>query len=698
MLTAAPTAEEQAFSLLRTMLGPSAAFRDGQWSAIRTMFQERGRLLVVQKTGWGKSIVYFIATRMLRDAGAGPTLLISPLLSLMRNQLDMAQRLGIRALSINSTNAEKWDAVEDALRDDECDLLMVSPERLANERFQSATLRLMRRGIGLFVVDEAHCISDWGHDFRPDYRRILAVLRCLPDRMPVLATTATANNRVIDDVLQQFGPKLALIRGPMRRHSLRLQNIELPRAEERLAWLAEHVPRMSGSGIIYCLTIDDCERVSGWLRERGIDAASYHANLEDEQRGALERRLLHNKVKALVATVALGMGFDKPDLGFVVHYQRPGSVIAYYQQIGRAGRAIANADAVLLFGGEEDDRIVEYFIESAFPSADETRAVLKLLESCSGLRWGELVQRVDISRVRLEKLLRLLEVEGAVGREKGVVFRTVTAWTFDDQRIAHITAQRRHELQRMRDYTYTRRCLWEFLQRELDDPRTEPCGHCSICSPAKFSTAVDHRLEAQAAEYLRKDYRIIEPRLSWPSGGAEGWSGRIKPELRVSEGRALCRYGDDGWGTQVRVGKYTAQRFCEPLVRAAAELVRELWRPEPFPEWVTCVPSRRNPMLVRDLAERIATELRLPFRSALVKVKDTPEQKLLHNSAHQVQNLAGAVQVATAEVHAGPVLLVDDMVDSRWTMTVCGVLLRQAGVEVVYPFALADSRGSGDAS
>ncbi len=696
MSTTAPAAQDHALLLLREMLGPSASFRDGQWTAIQKVVESRGRLLVVQKTGWGKSIVYFIATRMLRDHGAGPTLLISPLLSLMRNQLEMAARLGIRALSINSTNSEKWDAVEDALHRDECDLLMVSPERLANERFQSTTLRRMRRGIGLFVVDEAHCISDWGHDFRPDYRRILGVLRHLPARMPVLATTATANNRVIDDVLQQLGPDLSLLRGPMRRHSLRLQNIELPRAEQRLAWLAEHVPHMAGSGIIYCLTIDDCERVAGWLRERGDEAAAYHAGLDDEHRDILEHRLVKNDVKALVATVALGMGFDKPDLGFVVHYQRPGSVIAYYQQIGRAGRAVSNADAVLLFGGEEDERIVEYFIDNAFPSAEEVRGVIEALKSCAGLRWGELQQRADVSRARLEKLLRLLEVEGAIAHENGVYFRTASAWTFDERRIEHITTQRRHELRRMRDYTYTRRCLWEFLQRELDDPKITACGHCGNCSTAKFPVNVDHRLEAEAAEYLRKDYRIIAPRLNWPPYSGTGWSGRIPPELRVSEGRALCRYGDDGWGTQVRVGKYTANRFSEPLVRAAAELVREIWRPEPFPAWVTCVPSRRNPMLVRDLAERLAVALGLPFRGALQKMKDTPEQKLLRHGAHQVRNVADAVEVVGAEVVHAPVLLVDDMVDSRWTMTVCGALLRKAGVPVVYPFALADSHGAGD--
>ncbi len=691
--TATVTSADYALDLLRSMFGDDADFRDGQLNAIRTLVEERGRLLVVEKTGWGKSIVYFIATRMLRDSGSGPTLLISPLLSLMRNQLDMAQRLGIRAVTINSTNSTDWAHIEKKLALNDADLLMISPERLASDRFRS-TLKHLRRGFGLFVVDEAHCISDWGHDFRPDYRRILNILRHLPKSVPVLATTATANNRVIQDVLQQIGPDLRLIRGPMRRHSLRLQNIELRTREERLAWLAQHIPTLAGSGIVYCLTIDDTERVAEWLRQQNIDALPYHAGLSDEQRDDLERRLLANRVKALVATVALGMGFDKPDLGFVIHYQRPGSVIAYYQQIGRAGRAVPSAGAVLFYGGEEDDRITQYFIDTAFPTPDEACAVIGVLEKETAVRWGELLHKVDVSPGRLEKILKLLEVEDAVGREKGMIYRTTTPWKLDEQRVQRITMQREQELQRMRDYTVTRRCLWEFLQRELDDPTPTRCGHCANCVPMKFTVLPDHHLRSAAADYLRKEYRIIEPRAVWPAGAPEGWTGRINFGLRVAEGRALCRYGDDGWGRQVRVGKYSAARFCDPLVLAAVELLRDTWQPNPFPEWVTCVPSRRNPLLVRDLAERIASGLNIPFRAAIVKVKDTPEQKLLHNSTHQVRNLVGALQIDGKELLTSPVLLVDDMVDSRWTMTVCGALLRQRGVAVVYPFALADSRGA----
>jgi len=267
---------QRTLSLLRQMLGPDADFRAGQWEAIEKLVVEGRRVLVVQRTGWGKSLVYFLATKLLREQGAGFTLLISPLLALMRNQIEMADCIGVRAATINSSNREVWDAVEESLASDSCDLLLVSPERLNNPRFQSLLSTIAGR-VGLFVVDEAHCISDWGHDFRPDYRRIVRILRNLPKGVPVLATTATANDRVVADVQLQLGPGLTVLRGPLARPSLRLQNIQLADQSKRLAWLAENLSKFPGTGIIYCLTIADTERVAKWLRLKGFQIKAYHA-------------------------------------------------------------------------------------------------------------------------------------------------------------------------------------------------------------------------------------------------------------------------------------------------------------------------------------------------------------------------------------------------------------------------------------
>jgi ATP-dependent DNA helicase RecQ len=459
------TPKHHTLALLRTMLGPEVDFRPGQWEAIETVSIKKKRALVVQRTGWGKSLVYFLATKLLREQRAGPTLLISPLLSLMRNQIEMAKRIGIRAYTIHSANHEEWDTVEAALKENACDVLLISPERLNNERFLESVLPSMAGRIGLFVVDEAHCISDWGHDFRPDYRRIVRILKMLPKSAPVLGTTATANNRVVADIQAQLGNDLLVLRGTLTRDSLRLQNITLANQSERLAWLVENLPKLPGSGIIYCLTVPDTERVAGWLKKQGFSAEAYHAGNDNVlDRPALEQSFLNNEVKILVATVALGMGFDKPDIGYVIHFQRPGSVVAYYQQVGRAGRAVDRAYGILL-SGMEDDEIQDYFINSAFPSVEIMNQILAALERTEELPINDILARVNVSRSMLDKALKLLEVDGAIAttceNRKTIYFRTPNPWHPEIERLEHVTNQRRAELAQMQSYMTHRGCLME---------------------------------------------------------------------------------------------------------------------------------------------------------------------------------------------------------------------------------------------
>ncbi len=676
------------------MLGEGAAFRAGQLEAVLALVDDRSRVLVVERTGWGKSLIYFMATRLLRDGGAGPTILISPLLSLMRDQMRMADAIGVRALTINSENVHLWNEIEGALAAADVDLLLVSPERLSNQRFRERTLGLIERGIGMFVVDEAHCISDWGHDFRPDYRRIKNLVTLLPPTVPLLATTATANDRVVADIEDQLGPDLVVIRGSLARDSLRLQAIALSDQAERLAWLAENLDRLSGSGIVYCLTIADCERVSDWLQSRGYDVAAYHSGLNGEKRRALEEALRANQVKALVATIALGMGFDKRDLGFVVHYQRPGSAVAYYQQIGRAGRAVERADVVLL-AGREDDQIESFFIHGAFPPEDNLRQVLTALEAGEGLTVSELEDVVNLSRGRLQQALKVLELDEAVFRDGSRHVRSATAWTPDNERIRSVTEQRERELGRMQDYVRGESCLMEFLQRELDDPAAASCGRCAVCAGDFVSREADAALVREAVGFLRRSHRLIQPRKKWPDGGVDGRRGMIPQPLRAEEGRALAIYGDAGWGRLVSQAKYGGGRFDEELVEAVAELIEQTWRPGPAPEWVVAMPSLRTD-LVPEFAARLAARLGLPYSQALVKVKETPPQKEMENSRQQLRNVIGAFEVDQAALLPGPALLVDDVVDSRWSLTECARLLRESGSGPVYPCALADSSRSGD--
>jgi len=669
---------------------PAAEFREGQEKAIRHVVDGRGRLLVVQKTGWGKSFVYFIATKLLHEEGAGPVLLISPLLALMRNQIAAAERMGARAFTINSDNKEDWSAVEAALSRNEVDILLISPERLANEHFRAEVLARFAGRISLLVIDEAHCISDWGHDFRPYYRLLERIVRTLPPNLRLLATTATANNRVLDDLQIVLGPNLTVSRGDLARPSLFLQTIRLISQAERLAWLAQQLPLLQGSGIIYTLTVRDAAQVAEWLRSRGLNVEAYTGET-GERRPQLEQALLNNQVKALVATTALGMGFDKPDLAFVIHFQTPSSVVAYYQQVGRAGRALMAAYGVLLSGQEETD-ISDYFIESAFPSREEVQQVLAALhEAPGGLSIYELMVKVNVTWGRIDKAVQLMALESPAPLVKQGSKWTLTAATLADsfwQRAERLAALRRTEQQQMQQYVALPSGHMQFLIRALDgDP-----GKFQPPKLPALPTTTDEALAGEAVTFLRRTSLPLEPRKQWPTGGLPKMnvSGKIAPERQTQPGRVLCVWGDAGWGALVRRGKYQDRRFADDIVNACVRLMHE-WAPQPPPVWVTCIPSRRHSDLVPDFSHRLAAVLRLPFYAALEKTDDRPEQKEMANSSQQARNIDGSLAVRTGALPAGPVLLVDDMVDSRWTLTVAAWLLTSHGSGLVYPLALAST-------
>lgn len=691
---------QQAESYLQAALdNPVATFRAGQWESIEQLLNRR-RVLVVQRTGWGKSMVYFLATKLLREQGTGPTLLISPLLSLMRNQLEAAERIGITARTINSTNTDDWEEIEQELAEGRVDVLLISPERLANDEFRQNVLAGLAQNIGLFVIDEAHCISDWGHDFRPDYRRIVRVLQAVPSNVPVLATTATANNRVIADVESQLGEGIDLQHGSLVRKSLKLQNINMPDPSARMAWLAKTIPELPGSGIVYTLTQRDAERVARWLRINEIPAEAYHAGVPNREDGTsvreeLEQKLLNNEIKALAATVALGMGFDKPDLGFVIHFQRPASVVHYYQQVGRAGRAVDEAFGILLCG-EEDDHIADFFIRSAFPPQQHVSEILRVLdESHDGLSVPAMQRSLNLSQSQITKTLKFLTVESpspvVKTGTKWQVTASASTYAVNQGYIDSILAIRRREQQQMRDYMEHTGCLMAFLQEALDDPSPENCGQCRNCSPEMLlDETVDDDLANRAGLFLRRSYQPLEPRKIWPSGDAlpsYEFSGRIGEDLQALEGRALSLWRDAGWGQMVADGKYKTGRFCDELVDACVEMLRQ-WAPDPAPQWVTCIPSLNQPELVPDFAARLAAALHLPFVPCMGKARANRQQKEMENSWQQANNLDGVFEVGD-ECMDTECLLVDDMVDSRWTFTVASALLRKAGCSGVYPLALA---------
>ena len=605
----------------------------------------------------------------------------------MRNQIAAAERMGVKAVRIASDNQQDRRGVEEQVRRDEVDILLITPERLKNRRFAEEVLARIADRVALFVVDEAHCISDWGHDFRPDYRRIGRTIKDLPPNLRLLATTATANNRVMEDLGEVLGPDLEVQRGDLARPSLLLQTIRLPRQVERLAWLAEQVPKLCGYGIIYTLTVRDAHQVAAWLQFRGIQAHAYTG--QTDRREELEQALLNNRVKAVVATTALGMGFDKPDLGFVIHYQSPASVVHYYQQVGRAGRGLDAAYGVLL-SGEEETGIANYFIHSAFPTADEVQQVIDALEAApDGLSIAELLGKVNISKGRIEKTTALLSLEfpAPIVKEGGKWQLTAVNLSADFwERAERLTRLRRDEQRQMQEYVSLQSGHMEFLIRALDGDSGAAC----LPNLPLLPTQAAPNLIQDALAFLQATSLPIEPRKQWPADGLPQYDvrGTIRMEHRAEPGKALCTWGDTGWGKTVYRGKYQDDRFADELVSACVNLTAG-WSPSPKPQWVTCIPSQRRPNLVPDFAARLARQLGLPFHQVLHKAEDRPEQKTMANSTQQALNVDGSLVVSGEPLPHSPVLLVDDMVDSRWTSTVAAWLLRSHGSGKVWPLALA---------
>ena len=640
----------------------------------------------------GKSAVYFIAAKLLRAAGRGPTVIVSPLLALMRNQVAAAERAGVRAATINSSNVTEWDEVHQRVASGDLDVLLVSPERLNNPDFRDAVLPALAADAGLVVVDEAHCVSDWGHDFRPDYRRIRTLIGELGAGIPVLATTATANDRVVQDVAAQLGVgggDTLVLRGGLDRESLRLSVVHAGGPAQRAAWLAAHLDSLPGSGIVYTLTVSQAHDIAALLREQGHTVASYTGSTETAEREQLEADLLGNRVKALIATSALGMGFDKPDLGFVVHLGAPSSPIAYYQQVGRAGRATSSAEVILL-PGKEDADIWRYFASVAFPSEALVRKVIGELEPDRALSTAALEPLVDLGRSRLEMVLKVLDVDGAVRRVKGGWISTGQPWSYDEERYRNLDAARQREQQAMLDYQSTTECRMVFLRSQLDDPELDGqgCGRCDNCAGARYTADVDVEAASAVRDQLMRPGVEIAPRKQWPTGLGSlgiGLSGRISGG--AEPGRVIGRLTDLGWGARLRQLLDGPDGEVPDVVVQAAVAVLKAWNWKDRPVAVMGLDSERHPLLIGSLVTRLAELGRLQNLGTLYY---RPQRRPVTaaNSAYRVAALVDSWEAPTLDV-TGPVLLVDDLVDTGWTITMATQVLRTAGAPAVLPFAMA---------
>lgn len=678
----------EAHQLLTQLYGENASFRDGQYEAIEAALTQH-RSLVIQRTGWGKSLVYFLCTKILRSRNRGVTLVVSPLLVLMQNQLEAAEKLGLACAQLNSKTKDSRDEILDDMVCGRLDLVFITPETLFSKKVQE---KLPQISIGLFVIDEAHCISDWGHDFRLEYGQLREIIRSLPANVPILGTTATANGRVIADLQEQLGSDVFVSRGPLARDSLHLQVLSLEGQAERYGWILENLKNLPGSGIIYCLTQRDCDMLAGFLTKHGISAAAYHSGLSEDDNQETEERFRNNEIKAIVATIKLGMGYDKDDISFVIHFQMPSNIVSYYQQIGRAGRNIPQAN-VFLMSGVENEEINEYFIESAFPTREEMDSVMECIRNAQAdATPAMLASALNMRKSRLDKALMFLYTDGYIYIEREPIryFVSPKPYRYQGERYQQIRDIRRREMGQMKELVHTRECLSKFIVRHLDDQTARDCGHCVNCTGKELLPGRPSRGAVEKAQhYLNNLLLPIEPRKRWPSGVMS----KAAIEHVNKDGLCLSKYGDAGFGQLVKEGKYSsAKRFSDELVEKSAQVLAGLIEAHSI-EAVTCVPSLRSD-LVENFAGRLAARLGLPF-VPLLRKSSAQQQKTMENSAYQCRNALESFSVKDGVQIPSRVLLVDDVVDSGWTLTVCGYRLMEEGCEEVYPFALADSSHSG---
>ncbi|MFI3163472.1 MAG: RecQ family ATP-dependent DNA helicase [Bacillota bacterium] len=675
--------KNESYEILHTLYGSNSDFRDGQYEAIEETMTKK-RTLVVQKTGWGKSLVYFVCTKLLRKQGKGTTFVISPLLVLMENQIQAANKLGLRCEQLNSTTAERRSEIIQSLKDDKIDLLLITPETLFLQEVQEAIHSIR---IGLFVIDEAHCISDWGHDFRLKYSNLYKVIKSTLSNIPILATTATANDRVVEDLKVQLGEDVFVSRGPLTRESLAIQVVKMKDRADRYAWILKNINKLPGTGIIYCLTQRDCDYLSSFLNKNGISSAPYYSRSEKEEQNRIAiEKFSKNKIKVIVATIKLGMGYDKGDIGFVIHFQKPANIVTYYQQIGRAGRNIDKAYAILL-SGEEDDNITEYFIETAFPSRDECEQVYGVIGGHDGIRLGQISSYVNKRKSNIEKTLNFLENERAIYKEKNYYYITTNKYEYNEKHYEEIKAIRRREKEQIKDLVEINSCYSKFVVNCLDDDNGKNCGKCANCLGHDiFNTELSNEERSGALEYLNSLTIPIEPRKMWATTSITPKASKIKPLNEI--GICLSKYGDPGYGELVKKGKYIEKRFSDELVGKSAKVLSEKLRGAGYTH-ITCVPSLRSD-IVEDFAKRLAQSLKLEFVS-LIDKSEAKVQKEMENSSFQCYNAQKSFSVKNVENFPEKIILVDDVIDSKWTLTVCGYKLMEKGVQCVFPFALADS-------
>jgi len=665
----------QAETLLKKTFGlPN--FYDEQWETISKILNGE-RVLLIEKTGFGKSLCYqFPATTF-----EGLTVIFSPLIALMRDQVKKLNALGIQARCINSeqTPEENNEIIEDA-KLGKLKILYIAPERQESPAWIDATQEMK---LSMVVIDEAHCISVWGHDFRTAFKRIINLVNLLPQGMPVLATTATATKRVEGDIMQQIGNGVQVIRGSLMRDNFSLFVLKVNSEDEKLIWLGQNLDKLPDSGIIYTGTRSNTEIYSNYLTWLGIPVSNYNAGLNAESRIQVEDGLIANKWKAIVSTNALGMGIDKPDIRFVIHTQMPQSPIHYYQEIGRAGRDGNPSIIILLFNPNEDVKLPRSFIESGKPSIEKYNKVINALKS-QMLGERDLQKATNLTQTPI-RVIKADLIEQKIIREiAGKKYEYImNAPALDTKSFEALRNDKLKELESMIDYIETKKSRMNFLCEYLGDAPNASFTNCDNTGLPKLSVKVTDEWTKKLNDFREQYFPELEVESK---------------DSNIVNGLAASYYGVSTVAEALHRSKYEkGGDFPDFLLRLTLKAIRKKLGKEKV-DLVLYVPPTSSGNLVRNFAEKIAATLKVSISHDLTKVRTTEPQKIFQNSWLKKDNVSGAFSYTEPdEIEGKSILLIDDIFDSGATLKEIGKLLTKFGARQIIPIVIAKTVGGDQA-
>ncbi len=649
-------------------------FHDLQWEVIEQDLAGN-RILFVEKTGFGKSLCYQFPATQLK----GVTIVFSPLIALMRDQVRSMQEKGITAAAINSNQIpEENEAIIALARSNKLDILYIAPERLENAAWISAAREMK---IAMIVIDEAHCISMWGQSFRPNYRRIVTLVKLLPRNFPVLATTATATTRVQADIIEQVGSGLKPVRGRLLRSNISLSVVMVQNEDEKFYWLAEYLPKLPKTGIIYTGTQANTDIYSNWLQFLGYNSAAYSGRLDSESRKRIETDFIANRYDAVVSTNALGMGIDKPDIRFIIHTQIPQSPIHYYQEIGRSGRDGREAHAILLYNPDEDHELPESFIDGTKPSVEKYESIISITRKAL-LGRNEVIKAANLKQTQVNVILSDLIDQGIINEIDGKrkkYFYNPEAPEFDPTGFELLRTVQREELTRMIDYTALQTCRMEYLCNYLGDDQLKKCDICDNDTRNYLNLSKGEAYKNKLQEFRETFFPLLEVESQRSS---------------IINGVAASYYGITNVGAALRHSKYEdGGDFPDWLLKVTLKAFRKHYGNTRF-DLILFVPPSESGKLVENFALKISSVLKIPISDKLIKRSSTSPQKVFHSGISKKDNVKDKfIYENPEEIEGKNILLIDDIFDSGYTIKEIGQYLTTIGADCIAPLVIAKTVG-----